>query len=97
MIEDALEIDYRQQQFSERFPTGGNGDGSPDSKSVSSSGKLPSLSNNSPKKIDHTEDVLALREMIADLEDLLMMPNIRVLLPRDFPSRRYTHSVLFVN
>lgn len=83
VIEDALEIEYREAVFNERFQ--GENSFSPDSKNGSQ--KLPSIGSSvkSPKK---KEDILALKSMINDIEDLIMTPNVRVLLPRDFPSKR---------
>jgi len=76
LIEDALELEYRLH-ISE-------------SKSSSRRGKankLPSLTS-SYKKIEDKEDVIALSEIIYDVDDLCAIPNIRVMLPMNFPNTR---------
>ncbi|KAJ1433161.1 hypothetical protein B484DRAFT_447409 [Ochromonadaceae sp. CCMP2298] len=77
LIEDALEIEYRFQMFD------------PESGLVQSSGhksKLPPMS--SFRAMGEKEDVIALVDIISDVDDLLHIPNIRTMLPGNFPQER---------
>lgn len=89
LIEDALEIEYRSQ-------LGESSSSSNSSLVVVSSGK--SVNNTSRalkfppiknfRSLEDKEDVHALAEMMTDVDDLLLIPNIRVLLPKEFPHTR---------
>jgi hypothetical protein len=75
LIEDALEIEFRSQISESKSP-------SKNTKMV----KLPPIS--SFRTIDEKEDVYALSEIISDVDDLFKIPNIRVMLPHEFPNTR---------
>jgi hypothetical protein len=96
LIEDALEIEYRFQMF----PDGKHGThgtygthGTQFHTHTGHTGGLKSIMNmklpiSSFRAMEDKEDVLALCEIITDVDDLLHIPNIRIMLPRDFPSER---------
>jgi hypothetical protein len=75
LIEDALEIEYRSRLS-----------GSKQSKRLLKSGRLPPIS--SFRAMEDKEDVLALADIITDVDPLFTIPNIRVMLPLDFPNTR---------
>lgn len=87
LIEDALEIEYRSQ-------LGESSNSS--SLVVVSSGKSVNNTNRAVKfppiknfrSMEDKEDVHALAEIMTDVDDLLLIPNIRVLLPKEFPHTR---------
>ena len=83
IIEDALEIEYRFQIFDPRVQsTSVAGKGRNNGKTI----KLPPITNF--RSMEEKEDVYALAEMINDVDDLFHVPNIRVMLPKDFPGTR---------
>lgn len=77
LIEDALEIEYRYQIFDPNSNV---------TKASSKPSKLPPIS--SFRSMEEKEDVYALAEIINDVDVLFSIPNIRVMLPRDFPNTR---------
>jgi hypothetical protein len=77
LIEDALEIEYRYQMFDPNSAL---------AKSSSKITKLPPIT--SFRSMEDKEDVFALAEMISDVDILFTISNIKVMLPRDFPSAR---------
>eukprot|EP01038_Epipyxis_sp_PR26KG_P005939 gene5939-8187_t len=74
LIEDALEIEYRTKLYDR--------EGLHDGKS------LPPIS--SFKRFEDKEDIYALTEMITDVDELFKIPNIRAMLPIEFPETRNT-------
>lgn len=76
LIEDALEIEYRAQIFDPRAAN----------KVGKASVKLLPIT--SYKAMEEKEDVYALADIISDVDDLFVLPNVRVMLPHDFPEHR---------
>jgi hypothetical protein len=77
LIEDALEIEYRFQMFDPSSSL---------SKVSSKAAKLPPIS--AFRSMEDKEDVFALADMINDVDVLFVIPNIKVMLPREFPNTR---------
>ena len=75
IIEDALEIEYRSQ-------LGNPGTFSRNIPNI----RLPPIT--SYKSIQNKDDIYMLVSMINDLDELYKLPNIRVILPMEFPSTR---------
>jgi len=75
IIEDALEIEYRSQ-------LGKPGTFARNIQNI----RLPPIT--TYKTIQNKDDLYMLVEMINDLEDIYKLPNIRVILPMEFPSLR---------
>ncbi len=75
LIEDALEIEYRARII-----------GSKQSRKALKSGKLPPIT--SYRAMEEKEDIYALVDIISDVDDLFLVPNIRVMLPMNFPNSR---------
>jgi hypothetical protein len=75
IIEDALEIEYRSQ-----LGVPGNF-----ARSIPNI-RLPPIT--TYKSIQNKDDLYMLANMINDVDDLYKLPNIRVILPMEFPSRR---------
>lgn len=81
LIEDALEIEYRYLMQDNVSNNGEN--------IVKKSSKmviLPPI--NSFRSMEDKEDIYALAEIINDVDDLFQVPNVRALLPHDFPHKR---------
>jgi len=76
LVEDALELEYRTHIAED----------SSANKRTTLSRKLPPIVN--AKVLEEKEDVLALSEIIYDVDDLFTIPNIRVMLPMNFPNIR---------
>lgn len=82
LIEDALEIEYRKRVESRSRPNS-------KSEKKSKRGdrqKLPPIS--SFRTMEDKEDIYTLVDIINDGEDLFTIPNIRVMLPIEFPATR---------
>ena len=77
LIEDALEIEYTYRIHD---PNAGV------TKASSKAAKLPPIT--SFRSMEEKEDIFALAEIINDVDVLFTIPNIRVMLPKDFPSQR---------
>ncbi|RYG95876.1 hypothetical protein EON65_55275 [archaeon] len=75
LIEDALEIEYRTRMSSSKS-----------SKRSAKFGRLPPIT--SFRALEEKEDMFALVETIDDTEQLTSIPNIKVMLPLGFPSKR---------
>jgi hypothetical protein len=74
LIEDALELEYRTRISESRATKRGK------------PSRLPPMS--SYNKIEEKEDAIVLSEIIYDADDLFSIPNIRVMLPMNFPNKR---------
>lgn len=74
LVEDALELEYRTRISESRSTKRGKPP------------RLPPMS--SYNKIEEKEDAIALSEIIYDADDLFSIPNIRVMLPMNFPNKR---------
>ena len=88
LIEDALEIEYRSQ-LGESSSNNSLVVVSSGNKSVNNTHralKFPPIKNF--RSMEDKEDVHALAEIMTDVDDLLLIPNIRVLLPKEFPHTR---------
>lgn len=75
VVEDALEIEYRSRMDMTKI-----------SKGALKNARLPPIS--SFKAMEEKEDIYALGDMMSDVDDLLHIPNIRVMLPATFPEHR---------
>lgn len=75
LIEDALEIEYRAQIYDKKLEY-----------ESTKTMKLTPIT--SFKSMEDKENVLALAEVVTDIDELFRIPNIRVLLPIEFPETR---------
>ena len=88
LIEDALEIEYRSQlgESSSNNSLVVVSNGNKSMNNTNRALKFPPIKNF--RSMEDKEDVHALAEIMTDVDDLLLIPNIRVLLPKEFPHTR---------
>ena len=88
IIEDALEIEYRSQFPSSSAATAATmlRVGSTQIPQSSGAMQLPPIQ--SYRGMEDKQDILALCDMITDVDDLFLVPNVRVFLPFEFPAKR---------
>jgi len=81
VIEDALEIEYRSN-----FDGNKNKNTTSSLKNTNSAMQLPPIA--SYRGMEDNEALYALTDMITDLDDLFVIPNMKVILPVEFPITR---------
>lgn len=81
VIEDALEIEYRSN-----FDGNKNKKNTSSLKNTNSTMQLPPIA--SYRGMEDNEALYALTDMITDLDDLFVIPNMKVILPVEFPITR---------
>ena len=93
LIEDALEIEYKASTANGAIDSSGLAQSGSMSSLAGTSSRTPLGRNPLPpitayKGMEDKEDVLALADIISDVDDLYRLPNIRVFLPMEFPNSR---------
>ena len=87
IIEDALEIEYRSQ-----FPSAAASTAATmlrvGSSAIPLSGTMQLPPIQSYRGMEDKQDILALADMITDVDPLFLVPNVRVFLPVEFPAQR---------
>ena len=84
IIEDSLELEYKANAAMQQESTNNR---------IMAKGTRTAFQNPLPpiasfKGMTDAEDVLALADIVNDVDDLFQLPNVRVFLPVDFPSTR---------